>query len=250
MEVAAAIDDWTKPLMSGRSSTFGRAFASGMADCVIESSVSTPKKRFSSWEGVRKKKPTALIAGTPMSVNVTLRMYGGFETIWQRRRTVPTTLSTATQIGTGTWSKSCMPRKNFMTSEMFSFFECSLPGGAKLCARGLCQGCCYFTITIRRRRKGPRSLSERDLVIDIVARLALVFRTLLLQDFVRLLAIFLLVFLAPVRVESVFAVALVDPLFLRVVVILRLVGESAHVQDAESVLADRKVFDLDVRRDR
>jgi hypothetical protein len=34
-------------------------------------------------------------------------------------------------------------------SEMFSFFECSLPGGAKLCARGLCQGCCYFTITIR-----------------------------------------------------------------------------------------------------
>jgi hypothetical protein len=34
-----AIDDWTKPLMSGRSSTFGRAFASGMADCVIESSV-------------------------------------------------------------------------------------------------------------------------------------------------------------------------------------------------------------------
>lgn len=32
MEVAAAIDDWTKPLMSGRSSTFGKAFASGMAD--------------------------------------------------------------------------------------------------------------------------------------------------------------------------------------------------------------------------
>lgn len=33
MDEAAAMADWTKPEIKGKSSTFGNAFASGMADC-------------------------------------------------------------------------------------------------------------------------------------------------------------------------------------------------------------------------
>lgn len=81
---AAAIDCWTKPEMSGKSSTLGKARDMGIAD--------------------------ASTLGTPISVNVRLRMYGACETIWQRMRTVHTTLSSATQIGTGIWNQSCCRR--------------------------------------------------------------------------------------------------------------------------------------------
>lgn len=41
------MEDWTKPLMSGRSRTFGAALESGMADCAVKgtSAMEVPRRR-------------------------------------------------------------------------------------------------------------------------------------------------------------------------------------------------------------